>query len=767
MPPTSYMRKPSTTTTTTTNTTTAANNAADIPRTSSGRAIRHTLTRPSVPAPTSQPTVADPEPPGFFPALQFFSDAITALPREVVKQFTLMKEVEAKVSAPNEKLGELLDSLMQLEVPCRAGPQTQHNTGLLSLTTNNSAIHSATASLVNGVPGDYHRTHSEPSDEASVQTRKEFLALRQLTHTLLPVLDEKSVVLAAANRVLAQQLVRVDSVLPALETEISDEARLGSMTHWAYTDNRVKKASVIASARAAAGNALASLVHAAREGEIAQVRREAVGIGRGKRKEMGDSDFDGGPVVKKGKNGVKGKVAAVATPTGLGITNGEVTVVKKRRVVEKSMATIAAPAMERSASGKGKKAAHDGTPRSTPATDTVVKRKKTVVPSAKARLPKGGSSAHNSPAMASSPLHSSFATATVAGSGMEAPPPPSRLRQNSIGSRPVSSAGKHKPVEIEKEKLADPDEPRKSTENASGLKREESTAHTSPPPRTEAFPLFAEPPVELVRTKSVRQSGKVGIVSGESSRGSSSEPLTGTGMGHHRRGQSNSHLVKQLMPFNRSPDADRHRGSSGEEEGEGAEGAVRKEMRRRTISRRNTGTVPGEPEDRRLEDGGDVVAAEAIFPGSPRRPSPSPALSPSPAPAQPAAALSAPPSPLPSEIEEEEEEGEEERSPTPAAPELTQSSPAEADADIEADDDSDGDPDDPNEDKYCYCNRGSYGEMVACDNAKCAREWFHLQCTGLEEAPGGDEEWFCDVCRPEVEKAKEKGKGGRGRRGGK
>lgn len=39
------------------------------------------------------------------------------------------------------------------------------------------------------------------------------------------------------------------------------------------------------------------------------------------------------------------------------------------------------------------------------------------------------------------------------------------------------------------------------------------------------------------------------------------------------------------------------------------------------------------------------------------------------------------------------------------------------------------------EPKYCYCNDVSYGEMVACDNEACAREWFHLKCAGLVRAP--------------------------------
>lgn len=30
---------------------------------------------------------------------------------------------------------------------------------------------------------------------------------------------------------------------------------------------------------------------------------------------------------------------------------------------------------------------------------------------------------------------------------------------------------------------------------------------------------------------------------------------------------------------------------------------------------------------------------------------------------------------------------------------------------------------DPNEPKYCYCQRVSFGEMIACDNEHCKNEW--------------------------------------------
>ncbi|KAJ7273399.1 hypothetical protein C8J57DRAFT_1129245 [Mycena rebaudengoi] len=53
---------------------------------------------------------------------------------------------------------------------------------------------------------------------------------------------------------------------------------------------------------------------------------------------------------------------------------------------------------------------------------------------------------------------------------------------------------------------------------------------------------------------------------------------------------------------------------------------------------------------------------------------------------------------------------------------------------------------DPNEVRYCYCDQVSFGEMIACDNPHCKREWFHLVCTNLAAAPEGRKKWYCDDC---------------------
>ncbi|KAJ7750215.1 hypothetical protein B0H16DRAFT_1549866 [Mycena metata] len=70
-----------------------------------------------------------------------------------------------------------------------------------------------------------------------------------------------------------------------------------------------------------------------------------------------------------------------------------------------------------------------------------------------------------------------------------------------------------------------------------------------------------------------------------------------------------------------------------------------------------------------------------------------------------------------------------------------------------ADGEADGD-DKP----YCFCQRVSFGQMIACDDSTCQWEWFHISCLGLTTPPDG--RWFCDACRTK-RNAKRAGRGGR------
>lgn len=69
---------------------------------------------------------------------------------------------------------------------------------------------------------------------------------------------------------------------------------------------------------------------------------------------------------------------------------------------------------------------------------------------------------------------------------------------------------------------------------------------------------------------------------------------------------------------------------------------------------------------------------------------------------------------------------------------------------------SDSEAIDSDEPTYCICNQVSFGEMVACDNKNCAKEWFHFECVGLIEQPSG--KWFCSECLTDKEKQRARDK---------
>ncbi|KAF9270847.1 hypothetical protein L218DRAFT_915304 [Marasmius fiardii PR-910] len=76
----------------------------------------------------------------------------------------------------------------------------------------------------------------------------------------------------------------------------------------------------------------------------------------------------------------------------------------------------------------------------------------------------------------------------------------------------------------------------------------------------------------------------------------------------------------------------------------------------------------------------------------------------------------------------------------------------------------DGEADPETDDKpYCFCNRVSFGDMIACDSKDCEIEWFHLNCVALQAVPVGL--WFCDACKKKKNN-KRSGRGGKRRAGG-
>ncbi|KAH9943195.1 uncharacterized protein BXZ73DRAFT_87583 [Epithele typhae] len=51
---------------------------------------------------------------------------------------------------------------------------------------------------------------------------------------------------------------------------------------------------------------------------------------------------------------------------------------------------------------------------------------------------------------------------------------------------------------------------------------------------------------------------------------------------------------------------------------------------------------------------------------------------------------------------------------------------------------------------YCYCQKLSYGEMIACDNESCRYQWFHLSCINVKPGSSLPDEWYCEDCRAKL-----------------
>ena len=387
MPPTSSVRKASVATT---DTNSGRRQSARQPRTSTSRPINYYAR--TFGQLDNNHDQQDPDPPGFFPAVQYFADSIAALPREVQRHITLMKEVEAKVYGPTEALKFLTSSILNKPAPLSRNQPSSPR--LLSFTAPPSATASLAGSVVNGnqpltfdqrVQDDLESQQDEQADHAR---RAEFQSLRHVIGNMITNLDEKNVVMAEANRALAQQLARLDSVMPHIENEISEESRLGSLTHWAYQDNRTKKQTTTTQSErnrrdVAATSSLAAAAAAVHDQDIAAARGEArCETKKTNRAQAMDSDFDDRPT-KRAQTG-KSRKNADAEPkgSGLGIANGTASAATtKRRKVEKAPAAASAPAMERSASNmsnvtKAARGAGNTTPRSTPAVETTKKKGK-------------------------------------------------------------------------------------------------------------------------------------------------------------------------------------------------------------------------------------------------------------------------------------------------------------------------------------------------------------------------------------------------------
>jgi len=330
------------------------------------------------------------QPIDIFPAITHFTDAITSLPKDLVRHFTLLKEVDAKIFAPEEALFQLVEAALKSTPP---EPRSTRD-GSSSVAPASAPMSAQNSSSGHPAPGSLNESHaSTVFDPSNLPRRTLFVQTAFKIQEMLVSLEEKNHVISTANEALSKQLARINDVWPHLENEFSDEAKWGSTTHWAYPENRVNRANQAERSRRDGAAVITAAAQQLQVEEAAaarsDARKQALMAKKGLKNQHQDSDADDHESKQKGDsskktqgNGKTRKGADSATPVGLGIstgTNANSNPPSKRRKVENSnKASNGGQPMERAMSSVyGSNAARpkNASPRTTPAPEPTKKRK--------------------------------------------------------------------------------------------------------------------------------------------------------------------------------------------------------------------------------------------------------------------------------------------------------------------------------------------------------------------------------------------------------
>ncbi|OJJ82221.1 putative PHD finger domain protein (Ing1) [Aspergillus glaucus CBS 516.65] len=581
-------------------------------------------------------------PHGFYPALTHFTDAITALPREFRRHNSLLKEVDAKAWALEENLLQLLKVSSETQA-------VQHPPN--------------PAPIVAGVIRDDIMPQNPSQPPESPESKNRRLLFDRVRHTLSDLMmtaDEKNHVISNANDELDRQVARLDTVFPFIAGEISDESRLGSLTHWAYS-NRNTATKTTTNERPRREVAAAKELAEAEAFSRSEARREAV-LARKHRRGHADSEFDDTRSSSRRGHGSKarGSAATGEHATTDNTVSGSTAATKRRKVDRPTPAESGTP-MERTASGAGSTAGGAG---SKDAQDPAKKRSRAPNSGTAAARKRNttGITAAESPILAPSPVIGTFnAPRKTSPVSTTSRPQSSRAQQNGAHS----GNGRNRPSSATSNRVTD-------NKGIEGKPISRDTPHNTEP-------------------------GVPGVLGGAGVDAQRREPESEVGNGASSR---------MPVPGTKREDSDRPAESV------------------------ETGESPAPPQSNSGSKGRSSKTSTPVLQSyEPAQPRVRPTRSTNPAPATSAKRShkkngGAPVMPPPPEEEEEE-------------------SMHEGD-----DEDEEGEP------RYCYCNEVSFGEMVACDNDACPREWFHLSCVGMTKPPGKNVKWYCNECKDSMRRSR-------------
>ncbi|KAI1741152.1 hypothetical protein F4680DRAFT_82167 [Xylaria scruposa] len=634
------------------------------------------------------------QPIDIFPAITHFTDAITSLPKDLVRHFTLLKEVDAKIFAPEQTLFKFIDAALKSSPP-EPRSTRDGSSSVAPASTPMSAQNSSSGHALGGHPAPSSLNESRAStvfDPSNVPRRTLFLHTAYKIQEMLVSLEEKNHVISTANEALSKHLSRINDVWPHLENEFSDEAKWGSTTHWAYPENRINRATQAERSRrdgAAFITAAAQQLQVEEAAARSDARKQALMAKKGLKNQHQDSDADDhegkqkAEPSKKTQGGSKARKAAeVTTPVGLGITAGPNTngnPPSKRRKVENNKAVNGGQPMERAMSSVYNSNApktKTTSPRTTPVPEPAKKRK---------ALPTANGLSKKSKTVAAA----AAAAATTVSPLIPSPTPQPQMGDKPIGhGSPVPSAPAPRPASSR----ARQNSIQSNVEN--GRQRPASSASNRPngvaatPPEV---PVLPNGPRASAEPKAIKETTT--IIKTESNKEEANNHPPNAVNGLHKKDNlpklddTDSRAEPTQNPIQSTTTVVTTKSGRASKPSTPAIGSF-PDATPRSRSSRNTSTTTAK---RSHKKGASQHA-------------------------------------IPSRVVDED----------------TNSSG-------HGDDEGDVDADEP---LYCYCNGVSYGEMVACDADDCEREWFHLDCVGLKAAPPSNMKWYCDNCKDRIKTGK-------------
>ncbi|RMZ85269.1 hypothetical protein DV738_g377, partial [Chaetothyriales sp. CBS 135597] len=646
---------------------------------------------------------------GFYPAIQHFTDAVAALPRDYRRHVSLLKEVDAKAFNLEAELQQLLTQCIAYTSTSSLGTsvslQTDEARASASAPTPlSSALNSSAVVLRDH---DAHTSSTSASTASSARRRQVFHNLRATLMQIMVTMDEKNHVINNANEDLSRHLRRLHTIWPHLTNELSEEAMYGSLKHWAYTDTNPTKKGAAASRRDAAANAAHHESDAAHRSES---RREAVAA-KSKRNpariESGFGEASHGSSKKTAaaeKRAAEKRSAAEAAEelSGLGITGtfrgkkAKVTGAAAAAAEKAAHAGLGSGAMSREPSQQD-----GGKKRKASAATTAMARKRSALASQVVPTPANTrrlNANQDSPKLPSAPLPGALAKE------------PYKRSPALSTARLATSTGRQNSVQTNDHSTSRGRPSSASARNgvsAGTLEQQQSVAVTTAAGKTanEAKNTAKE---SAVNKSSIEDERLNGAESDTPPRGAAALERTASKQGG----------TKDVDNGAKPADSPRLGGSVPASRGRTAKVStpVMSALGEADLSGmgENGNGKSKRPARPRVKDHG---LHDSLSPkGLPLKRSHKKGASMASQPSQ----------------------------------QSNQRVKAEAETITGAEDYSEEPIEDPLEDeKYCYCNGPSYGEMIACDNPKCPGEWFHLECIGLKNAPKS-EKWFCEDCKEKV-----------------